>query len=101
NNDDEGALNFIILEDKKSLEEEGNDTEVVINPGESSDGMIEDLDLWLENMLEEPSSPIYQPSCVRGWPKGCGPRSKLKARKRKAKRRWKAKAKKASHCCGP
>ncbi|CAA0811098.1 Unknown protein, partial [Striga hermonthica] len=36
---DEGTLNFIILEDKGGLEEEGNDTEVVINPGESSDGM--------------------------------------------------------------
>ncbi|CAA0808183.1 Unknown protein, partial [Striga hermonthica] len=96
NREDDGALNFLILEDKESLEEEGNDTEVVINPGESEEEGYDGLNIWLENMLEEPSSPIYRPSCVRDWSKGCGPKLKSKARKRRAKSRRKAKAQKAS-----
>ncbi|CAA0831339.1 Unknown protein, partial [Striga hermonthica] len=59
------------------------------------------LDILLENMLEEPSSLIYRTSCKRDWPKGCGPRAKLKVKKRWAKRRCKTKAQKASQCCGP
>ncbi|CAA0838490.1 Unknown protein, partial [Striga hermonthica] len=101
NNGDNGALNFLILEDKESLEEEGNDTEVVINPGESEDEDGDNVNIWLDNMLREPSSPIYRPSCVRDWSKGCGPKLKLKARKCMAKRRRKAKARKARQCCGP
>ncbi|CAA0829051.1 Unknown protein, partial [Striga hermonthica] len=104
NNGDEGALNFLILEDKESLEEEGNDTEVVINPGESKDEDDDGLVIWLENMLEEPSSPIYRPSCVRDWPKGCGPRAKLKPKRRKtkrARRKHKTKAKEEKCWCKP
>ncbi|CAA0833719.1 Unknown protein, partial [Striga hermonthica] len=101
NGEDDGALNFLILEDKESLEEEGNDTEVVINPGESDEEGDDGLDIWLKNMLEEPTSPIYRPSCVRDWPKGYGPWAKLKVKKRRAKRRRKTKAQKASQCCGP
>ncbi|CAA0815780.1 Unknown protein, partial [Striga hermonthica] len=104
NDEDDGALNFLILEDKESLEEEGNDTEVVINPGESDEEEDDGLAIWLENMLEEPTSPIYRPSCKRDWPKWCGPRAKLKLKKRKTKRaRRKRKAKdKESYCwCKP
>ncbi|CAA0816683.1 Unknown protein, partial [Striga hermonthica] len=98
NREDDGALNFLILEDKESLEEEGNDTKVVINPDESDEDGDDGLVIWLENMLEEPTSPIYRPPCVRDWPKGCGPKLKSKARKRMAKRRRKAKVRKASQC---
>ncbi|CAA0814743.1 Unknown protein, partial [Striga hermonthica] len=35
------------------------------------------------------------------WPEGCGPRAKLKIKKRRTKRRRKAKARKASQCCEP
>ncbi|CAA0815773.1 Unknown protein, partial [Striga hermonthica] len=104
NREDDGALNFLILEDKESLEEEGNDMEVVINPGESDDEDGDGLDIWLENTMEEPTSPIYRPSCVRDWPKECGPQSKLKPKKRKTKRaRRKRKSKtKESYCwCKP
>ncbi|CAA0810810.1 Unknown protein, partial [Striga hermonthica] len=62
------------------------------------------LDIWLENMLEEPTSPIYRPSYVRDWPKGCGPQSKLKTKKRKtkrARRKRKAKAKESYCWCKP
>ncbi|CAA0808220.1 Unknown protein, partial [Striga hermonthica] len=72
-----------------------DDTEVVINPGESDEEEDDDLVLWLENMLEEPSSPISRPSCVRNWPRGCGPQAELKVKKCRAKRRRKAKAQKA------
>ncbi|CAA0837930.1 Unknown protein, partial [Striga hermonthica] len=100
NREDDGVLNFLILEDKESLEEEGNDTEVVINPGESDEEGDDGLDICLENMLEEPSRPIYRPSCKRDWPKGCGPRTKLKPKKSKTKRaRGKRKAKAKESCC--
>ncbi|CAA0821919.1 Unknown protein, partial [Striga hermonthica] len=102
--EEEGELNFLILEGKESLEEEENDTEVVINPGESEDEGGDGLDIWLENMLEEPSSPIYRPSCVRDWPKGCGPRAKLKPRRcktKRARRKGKAKAKEEKCWCKP
>ncbi|CAA0810066.1 Unknown protein, partial [Striga hermonthica] len=102
--EDEGALNFLILEDKESLEEEGKDTEVVINPGESDNDDGDGLDIWLENMLEKPSSPTYRPSCVRDWPKRCGPRAKLKPKRcntKRARRKPKAKTKEEKCWCKP
>ncbi|CAA0826376.1 Unknown protein, partial [Striga hermonthica] len=80
------------------------DTEVVIIPGESDDEGDDGLVLWLENMLEEPSSPIDRPSCKRDWPKGCGPRAKLKPRRSKTKQArmiHKAKAKEEKCWCKP
>ncbi|CAA0824187.1 Unknown protein, partial [Striga hermonthica] len=74
------------------------DTEVVINPGESDNDDGDSLDIWLENMFEAPSSPIYRPSGVQDWPKGCGPKLKSMVRKRTTKRRRKARARKANQC---
>ncbi|CAA0818200.1 Unknown protein, partial [Striga hermonthica] len=76
----------------------------VINPGESDNDDGSDLVLWLENMLEEPSSPIHRPSCVRDWPKGCGPKAGLKPKRCKTKRvrrKGKAKAKEEKCWCKP
>ncbi|CAA0826121.1 Unknown protein, partial [Striga hermonthica] len=97
-------LNFIILEDKDSLEEDLNDTKVVINPGESEEETNNDLDIWLEKMLEEPQGRDYWPSCKRDFPRGCGDSSRTRSRRFKAKRakgQHKSRTNARSNWCGP